>query len=419
MIVHYRMEDSFIQGVITTHVLAHCPCNGILIIDNDLLDDTTIQTMISVSVPPNIKLYFFGLEDALEQLNKAEQSSRNYYVIVRNPITALSLLRMGYIFKLPITCGQQAMREDAFHIMKGVALTTEEVDALDSLADSGVKILFDPGGTQKNLSWDKARRAYENVKKKYSVSTDDNKNTSLNKTFSILECFLSDNNIKLTISDIQEETQIPFSTCYRLTVFLEENGYLNKDEKTKAYSLGWKLIQFARNYSDVSKDELLKKISPFYLDYLQNKYNETASIYTRVGQKFLCIASVPSLHRIQYRPQMDQLIDLDENAPSLILVTSLNKSTLHKLISHHQRLKNLLHDVETKGYAVTSMPGEGGVFSIASPIIAENNTLVGALALQGPGFRFTSENLEEKITEVTSTAKRLSSELRQAYSLNN
>lgn len=418
MIVHYRMEDSFIQGVITTHVFAHYPCNGILIFDNDLLEDTALQTMISLSIPPNIKLYFFGLEEALTHLEKAEQSSKNYYVIVRNPIIALSLLRIGYDFKLPITCGQQPLKDGAYNIMKGVALTDEEAEALDTLLESGVNILFDPGGTQNNISWEKVRKAYENARKKYSTNIDDNKNTSLNKTFTILDCFLSDNNIKLTVSEIQKETQIPFSTCYRLTVFLEENGYLHKDEKTKAYSLGWRMIQFARNYSDVSMDKLLRSISPFYLDYLQNKYNETVSIYTRIGQQYLCISTIPNTHAIQFRPQLDRLMKLDKSAPSLILISSLSKSFRQKLEIYDKDIQGLLRQVESDGYAITSSQGDEGIISIAAPIRVENSILAGALALQGPNFRFSNDNLEEKITEIQSTANRLSSELKQAYLLN-
>ena len=338
-------------------------------------------------------------------------------MIVRNPIIALSLLRIGYEYKLPITCGQQPTRDGAYNVMKGVALTGGEAEALDTLLESGVNILFDPGGTQNNISWEKVRKAYENAKKKYSSNIDENKNTSLNKTFTILECFLSDNNIKLTASEIQKETQIPFSTCYRLTVFLEENGYLHKDEKTKAYSLGWRMIQFARNYSDVSKDKLLRRISPFYLDYLRNKYNETVSIYTRIGQQYLCLSTIPNTHAIQFQPQLERLMKLDESAPSLVLISSLSKSFRQKLDVYDKDLQNQLRQVESDGYAVTSSQGDEGIFSIAAPIRADNDNLVGALALQGPNFRFRDNDLEEKISEILSTAKRLSSELQQAYLL--
>ena len=229
MIVHYRLEDTFIQGVMTTYVFAHHPCDGIIIVDDELLKDDSLRKIIKSSVPPKIKLYFFGLKNSLSQLKKAEDSSLNYYVILRNPLTAYSLLQEGYQYKSSLVCGLQAVRNNTFSVMKGVAFTEEESAAVELLVDSGVKVIFDPAGQNKNIPWEKIRKNFESQKESES-SSPRNRNTSLQKTLVIMDCFLSNVEAKLTLSEIQQRTQIPFSTCYRLTVFMLDNGYLAKDE---------------------------------------------------------------------------------------------------------------------------------------------------------------------------------------------
>lgn len=411
MIVHYRLEDTFIQGVLTTYVFAHHPCDGILIVDDDLLGDESLRKLIKLSVSPKIKIFFFGYNDCLVNLEKAENSSQNYYVIQRNPITAHQLIQKGYVYKLPIICGLQAVREGTIQIMKGVALTDDEAEAVDLLIESGVKVLFDPAGIDKNVPWEKLRKAYYNIKKEEDSSTVSNKNTSLQKTLLILECFLDDNRAKLTLSEIQKDTQIPFSTCYRLTVFLQESGYLDKDEKTAEYSLGWKLIKFAQSYSDASQKALLKDISPYYLKHLQTKYNETVSLFVRTGMRQMCILSFPSLYSLQVCNPIDVLVDIQSDAPGLVLLSSIKKNGVMKRVDEQQDFKALLAKVRKDGYAVTFSEDGEGIRSISAPILDSKKEVVAALTVQGPSCRFTSSGIEDKILDVKDAASKISSEL--------
>lgn len=417
MIVHYRMEDKFIHGVTTTHVFARHLCDGIVVIDDELLGDKSFRNLLKLTVPEKVKLYFFGMDKALEQIERAEKSDLNYYIIMRGPLTAAQLYRAGCRYTLPLTCGQQPARDGAINIMNGVGLAEDEIEALDFLVSEGVKVVLDPGGTDENIPWQRAKKAVETEKKKRAKATESNKNTSLQKTINILDCFLQGSQISLLLSEIQQQTQIPFSTCYRLVDFLEQNGYLSKSRASKRYSPGWKLLLLASNYADTRKDSLFVELAPPYLRALQEEFNESACIYVRVGPKMKCVAVAPSLHLLQVRPRLNRLWDIEPDATGFVLACQLPAIEWQELFGKTAQVESQLRQAAKDGYFMSTKEGVDGISSISAPVLGADGEVHGALTLQGPTHRFCDDRLEAKIHSVTVAASKLSRDIQQAFML--
>lgn len=415
MVVHCRMEDKFIHGVTTTHVFAHHPCEGIIIIDDALVGDRGFRNLLMLAVPERVKLYFFGLDKALAQIERAEQSERNYYIILRGPQTARELYDRGYRFPLPLTCGQLPMREDTLNVMNGVGLSDDEIEILDFLDSHHVEIVFDPNGIDENIPWEKAKKSLESARKKREKVNISNKNTSLSKTLNILDCFMSDGPISLSLSEIQLKTKIPVSTCYRLVDFLEQNGYLSKSQSNKKYSLGWKLLLLATSYSDTRKDILFQELAPPYLRVLQEEFNETACIYVRVGPKMKCVVVSPSLHLLQVRPRLNRLFDFEKDATGFVLAMGLPQSEWRDLFGKHteEDIGSILKRVQLDGVCMSSAAGEQGITSISAPVVGVDGEVYGALTLQGPTARFCDDRLDAKMQQVKEAAQQLTDEMQQ------
>lgn len=417
MVVHYRIEDKFIHGVTTTHVFAHHPCQGIVIIDDSLLGDKPTRSLLKLALPQQVKLYFFGMDKALEQIRRAEQSDLHYYIIVRNPSAALRLYQQGYRFKGPLTCGQQPMGKDTISIMNGIGLPEAEIEALDSLEAQGVEIVLDPGGAEENIPWKRAKKAVEAIYKKRAKATESGKNTSLHKTLLILDCFLDSDRRGLTLSEIQQQTQIPFSTCHRLADFLEQNGYLVKGKTTKKYSLGWKLLALASGYADIRRDTLFEQLAPVYLRALQEEFGETACIYVRVGTKMKCTVLSPSDQLLQVRPPLGRLWELGPNAISYVLAAPLSQTEQQGLFGKDIQSTDLLQQAARDGYAVSAQGGTEGISAISAAVEGQDGELLGALTLLGPTYRFWDQQKEHKIQRVLEAARALSRDMQQAFLL--
>lgn len=100
------------------------------------------------------------------------------------------------------------------------------------------------------------------------------RNTSLSKSLNILDCFIGNNQTRLSLSDIQGMTQIPVSTCYRLIDFLKQSGYLTKSKKDKHYSLGWKLLLLGSASAGTNRELFLWELAPPYMRLLRDCFNE-------------------------------------------------------------------------------------------------------------------------------------------------
>lgn len=417
MIIHYRIEEKLIDGIITTHILSHYKCDGIIIIDEKISSDAAMKNLLSSTVPVKTKVYCFGIEKGIKQMIKAESSALNYIVIMPNTNIAVDIVKCGYKFKLPITCGQQSMHDDSIYIMQGICLTDDDVDALDYIVSSGVNVILDPSGTNENVPWEKAKKTIESTKRKKANKSAGNKNTSLYKTLSILDCFLNDSSLSLSISEMQVKTQIPFSTCYRLVDFLEQNGYLTKNKKNKKYSLGWKLLLLATNSAASRKELFFQELAPPYLRILSNEYNETVSIFVRIGPKVKCICTSYSSHSLQVSPKLNKLTDIRDNSIGIILTAYLNANECKGLFGNNNEIIAVLKQARKNGYSTSIDKKSGGVSSISAPILGSDGEIYGAISMQGPTYRFYDDHFNEKIEQVKEIAQQLSKEIQQSLNI--
>ncbi|MEA5038626.1 MAG: helix-turn-helix domain-containing protein [Clostridiaceae bacterium] len=135
-------------------------------------------------------------------------------------------------------------------------------------------LFLDPGNTNENFSWAKIRKGISTNQEKQEREVPGSRNTSLSKSLNILDCFIGNNQTRLSLSDIQGMTQIPVSTCYRLIDFLEQSGYLTKSKKDKHYSLGWKLLLLGIASAGTNRELFLRELAPPYMRLLRDCFNE-------------------------------------------------------------------------------------------------------------------------------------------------
>lgn len=166
MITYCRMEAKLIHGQTTTILRSHHKCDGIILVDDATAADVSMKRIFAAATPQGIKPYFFNLEKGIQQLRKAETSELAYFAIFRNAVEVAKAIQMGYQFTLPITCGQQFVRESTYNIMNGVGLTEEEAQAMEYIVSTGAQLLFDPSCTNENVPWSEAKKLIDAARKK-------------------------------------------------------------------------------------------------------------------------------------------------------------------------------------------------------------------------------------------------------------
>ena len=153
MISIYRVDERVIHGQTTTRLTKEYPCDGVLIIDDTIANDSFMMSIFKNVLPKEIKVFGFSVEKALTKLEEARNSKKNYYVVFKRTTTLRDLIMKGYQFEQLVYIGPQSVREDTTTYLTMCSLTPEEADALDYAENSGVKIIVNPRFDTQILTW--------------------------------------------------------------------------------------------------------------------------------------------------------------------------------------------------------------------------------------------------------------------------
>lgn len=404
MINHFRIDSKLIHGQLTTKLLVFKRCSRILIIDDDIAADQSLRSIITRVLPGNITAHFRTVDAAVDSLYQVERSENRYLVIIRTPQTALQLLKDGYRFSCPLTCGQLTDdRSVGQPVLPGVNLLPEDIAALTELADSGVTIVFDPKASEEVIPWKKVQKSLKDTSQKESQS---NAFASLTRVFRILDLFLEDPGNNLTVNEIQGLCQLPFSTTYRLVSFLEKEGYLEKDRTTKKEHLGWKFLKLQTESIELRLHQFYTENVFTALNTLRENTGETTAAFISDGQSMRCISHVESVHPISARFSDEQIIPLQLDGVGRMFVAVTPERDWERYGVNSIGMHRELQACREQGYCLYSDDASGST-SVSVPVIEKDRVLC-VLITQGPSFRFRGELVERTIAEMCQIARQLS-----------
>jgi DNA-binding IclR family transcriptional regulator len=229
---------------------------------------------------------------------------------------------------------------------------------------------------------------------------------SIDRALEILECFLNGEG-RFTLSELSQHTGLSATTVLRILGALTSKGFIEKDEITKTYVLGYKVSQLSK-VANHSNETVLKNVSmPFMMDLL-DKYNEDVRLFVEDGPNKLCIMSLESTRSLRHIMKVGDRHELIKGAAGKIILCHMDREKRKPLLIESNIDEELLEMIKSKGYAVSIGEKEEGIVGIAAPILDWNNHLVACLSLSGPSIRFVNEEIEDKIKDTVNIAKRIS-----------
>ena len=152
MIIFTRVDDRVIHGQTMVLWFADYPCDGIIIIDDDLAHDP-VMAQIYANVVTGIKVHVFDLATALKKIPEAQASSKKYIVIFRSILTFSQMLEKTSSFTSEINVGPRSKRPDTVEIVPTISLDKEEIDAYKKVANAGVKAYFQIVPSNRKVWW--------------------------------------------------------------------------------------------------------------------------------------------------------------------------------------------------------------------------------------------------------------------------
>ena len=248
---------------------------------------------------------------------------------------------------------------------------------------------------------------------------DKNKSSTVLRSFQVLE-IVAAASTPMTVNDVAEEIKMDKTTVYRMLMTLVEAGYVIRDELSKRYRLGYKVVSLSRNLlveNEVSNlirqtlEDLSEKTCET-LHYAVLDGNETVLVQRVKGKQLVSIdfqiGDRSKLHCTAIGKAL--LAFQDIRYIEHIIAAGLPKFTSHT-ITDPDTFRQELQRIRSQGYAIDDLELSENMRCIAVPIFEGGGRVTGGLSMFGPDSRFTLKKLEELQAPLLKASRELSKQL--------
>ncbi len=242
---------------------------------------------------------------------------------------------------------------------------------------------------------------------------------SVVRAFTILETIAAAPNGK-RLNAIAEDLDLPASTVARMLNTLQDIGVVEKKKSPAGYQIGQKLVALT------SQASALKNIAEPYLADLSEVTGETVTLTVLDKGQALYLTQIESPdNNIRMQDWTgDHFAYLHVNTTGKLFLAykdaaffndyvngGLPKFT-ENTITDPLDLHNTLREIRYQGCAWVHEEYEPGLVGVAAPIFDSSKTIIAAISVYGPVFRFPKPNDTERIETLTKqTAQQIMTQL--------
>ena len=210
---------------------------------------------------------------------------------------------------------------------------------------------------------------------------------NLDRALSVVE-LLSGQPQGLNVSEIAEQLGIPKNSAFRISVTLENRGYLGRNEVTKRYRLTPKFLMLGA--SMVSEDNLFEK-SIDVMRRLRDITKETVLLGVMLGDEGVVLDHTPGLHRFRFEVDPGTRFHLHTAAPGKAMLAALppaESKVLVKSMAMPRFTENTITDRKVFAEHLEGVRERGYGFDLGEEL--EGQYCVGAAVVDAKGYPIAS-----------------------------
>ena len=245
---------------------------------------------------------------------------------------------------------------------------------------------------------------------------------NLERALVIME-LLSQHREGLGLSEIVDKLGFPKNSVFRITLTLQDHGYLQRDDDNKRFTLSRKLLTLG--YSAVSEYNLIEK-SLDVMRQLRDVVKETVLLGTIASNEGVVLDQVPGTHPFKFIADTGLKFPLHTAAPGKAILAFLpekqldevlNVIKLHRFndrtITDKRKFKAELKEIRELGYAVDRAEQLGGVHCVGAPVFDQHGYPVASIWTTGPSDRIPEKSFEKAFQRIRAVFSEFETDLRQ------
>ncbi|MCR9029467.1 PTS sugar transporter subunit IIB [Citrobacter amalonaticus] len=136
-----RIDDRLIHGQVMTGWVKHINATKIIIIDDELVHDDFMISVLEMAVPNHMTLNIFNVAQAIDVLSnvKDDDEDDKIIILVKSPIPVLALLQGGVNFE-ELIVGGMGVNEKRSRLYRNLAASDVERTAFREIDQLGLPI---------------------------------------------------------------------------------------------------------------------------------------------------------------------------------------------------------------------------------------------------------------------------------------
>ncbi|SDL07453.1 IclR family transcriptional regulator [Arthrobacter sp. ok362] len=222
---------------------------------------------------------------------------------------------------------------------------------------------------------------------------------SVDRALAVLEILARDGHAG--VSDIAEEMGIHKSTVSRLLGSLVSREMVHQNSERGKYQLGFGILRLASSIP--GRLSLVREARPV-LESLAEEFKETVNLAVLRSNYAVNVDQAMGPSTLATYDWVGNLTPLHATSSGKVLLAALSADDRDRIlketglpartprtITNRSKLENQLLDVARDGYGVVREEFEIGLNSMSVPVYNHMGSVIGAVSISGPAFRFDPE----------------------------
>lgn len=225
----------------------------------------------------------------------------------------------------------------------------------------------------------------------------------------------------LGVTEISKQIDINKSSVYRILSTLAQYGYIEQDEETGRYKLGYMFLEVSSKLLD--SIDLRAEARPF-LQELENETNEVIHLVVYDQGEVVYIEKLEGNETLRMHSKVGKRAPMHCTSVGKAILAHQLSGVVHeildrkgmpmhteKTITDKDAFFQELVQVKQEGYALDLEENEHGITCIAVPIFDHQGKVTAAVSISGPTMRMTEERLQQLKSKIIQTGFQISSRL--------
>lgn len=242
---------------------------------------------------------------------------------------------------------------------------------------------------------------------------------SLDRALDILCCFTQEDHT-LSLTEISDLVNLPKSTTYRMLSSLETKRFLNRNNLTGKYNLGYRFVDMANiAFQDVD----IHNWAIPYLEKLAADCGETIDLAVLDQNQVIYISVVESKQRVKIAASVGEHLPAFCTASGKAFLAYLSDSMINATLNKgmpiytpatpksREKYMTDLRQTRERGYAISEEEYESDINAVAVPILDRAMHPIMTISAVGPAYRFTTERMVALVGSIRSVNEAIVNEI--------